>query len=341
MKLCKFIGGILFLGAMLAAGPAASAAGPGVGLGTAASFGVLAGTAVTNVGATTIDGNVGVSPGAAVTGFPPGGTANGTVHSADAVASQAQTDLTIAYNDAAGRTGGATVSGDLGGRTLTPGVYTSASSLGLTGTLTLDAQGNPNAVFVFQAGSTLTTASGSHVNMIGGARACNVFWQLGSSGTLGTNSVFRGNVLALTSITVTTGTTVEGRVLSRNGAVTLDTDIITKGTCTTSPGGTAGTGGTTSPGGTTGTGGTGGTGGTTSPGGTTGTGGTGGTTSPRGTTGKVLPVTGAALPIGSTVALAVGLILIGLLSDLLGSPSTRLALTIGKLLAEAAAIVKR
>jgi len=166
----------------------ALAAQPPVGLGTADSFAVLAGSAVTNTGPSTVNGNLGVSPGTAVSGFPPG-----TVHAADAVAAQAQSDLTIAYNDAAGRTPPASVSGDLGGLMLTPGVYKSGSSLGLTGALTLDAQGNPNSVFVFQVGSTLTTASASHVNLINGAQACNVFWQVGSSATLGTSSVFTGN----------------------------------------------------------------------------------------------------------------------------------------------------
>jgi len=150
-----------------------------------------------------------------------------------------------AYNDAAARTPAATVSGDLGGRTLTAGVYKSASSLGLTGALTLDAQGNPNAVFIFQAGSTLTTASGSHVNLINGAQPCNVFWQIGSSATLGTSSVLSGNILALTSISIDNGVTVLGRALARNGAVTLINDTITAAHCATGGGGaTGGAGGT-------------------------------------------------------------------------------------------------
>ena len=212
-------------------GPTADAAGPPpVGLGTAADFAVLAGSTVTNTGPTTVKGNLGVSPGTAVTGFPPG-TLDGQFHVADAVAAQAQSDLTTAYNDAAGRTGAVTVSGDLGGRTLTPGVYKSGSSLQLTGTLTLDGQGDDNAVFIFQAGSTLTTASASRVSLINGASPCNVFWQLGSSGTLGTNSVFAGTVLALTSLTATTGATIDGRMLARNGATTLDTNTITATVC--------------------------------------------------------------------------------------------------------------
>ena len=245
-------------------GPTANAAGPPpVGLGTAAAFAVLAGSAVTNTGPSTVNGNVGVSPGTAVSGFPPG-TVNGSIHAADAVAAQAQSDLTTAYNDAAGRTGAVTVSGDLGGRTLTAGVYNSASSLGLTGTLTLDGQGDNNAVFIFQAGSTLTTASGSQVRLINGVSSCNVFWQLGSSGTLGTNSQFAGTVIALAALTATTGATIDGRLLARNEATTLDTNTVTAALCpaavTTTTSSTTSTtdpsGGTTDPGGgTTGPGG--------------------------------------------------------------------------------------
>ncbi len=201
-----------------------------VGLGTADSFAVLAGSTVTNSGPSTVNGDLGVSPGLAVTGFPPG-TVNGTIHAGDAVATQAQSDLTTAYNDAAGRTPPVSVPADLGGLTLTAGVYNNPTSLGLTGTLTLDAQGDPNAVFVFQAGSTLITASGSHVNLINGAQPCNVYWQVGSSATLGTSSVFTGNILALTSISVNDGVTVAGRALARNGAVTLINDTITAAHC--------------------------------------------------------------------------------------------------------------
>ncbi len=228
----------------------ALAAQPPVGLGTADSYAVLAGQTVTNTGPSTINGDLGVTPGAAITGFPPG-TVNGTIHAADAVALQAQSDLTTAYNDAAGRTPPAAVPADLGGLTLTGGVYKSASALQLTGALTLDAQGDPNTVFIFQAASTLITASASHVNLINGAQPCNVFWQVGSSATLGTSSVFVGNILALTSVSMNNAVTVQGRALARNGSVTMINDTLTAGRCapgTTGSGTGPGEGGGTGPG---------------------------------------------------------------------------------------------
>jgi hypothetical protein len=228
------MGRVLLALVMTLAFASSARAAASVPLGTADNFAVLAGSTVTNTGPTVVTGDLGLSPGTSVTGFPPG-RVNGTQHITDAVAAQAQTDLTTAYNDAAAQASTGTVSADLGGQTLTPGVYTSATSLGLTGALTLDAQGNANAVFIFQAGSTLTTASGSSVNLINGARACNVFWQVGSSATLGTASTFRGTILALTSITVTTNATVDGRVLARNAAVTLDKNTITRSQCATTP----------------------------------------------------------------------------------------------------------
>jgi Ice-binding-like len=236
---CLALGALVVTTALASSAQAAS-----VGLGTADSFAVLAGTTVTNTGPSVISGDLGVSPGSAVTGFPPGKVVAGQIHAADAVALQAQNDLTTAYNDAAGRSSTATISNDLAGRTLTPGVYTSASSLGLSGDLTLDAEGNANAVFVFQAGSTLTAASGSRVRLIRGAQACNVFWKVGSSASIGTSSAFAGNILALTSISMTTGATLEGRALARNGAVTLQTNTITRSACaagTTGGGTTTGT----------------------------------------------------------------------------------------------------
>ena len=217
--------------------PSATAivATPPVSLGTAASFAVLAGSTVTNTGASTVNGDLGLSPGTSVTGFPPG-QVNGTTHLTDSAALQAKNDLAAAYTDAAGRPSTATVPVELGGTTLTPGVYNSpAGTFGITGTVTLDAQGDSDAVFIFKAASTLITASGSGVNLVNGARSCNVFWQVGSSATLGTYSVIRGNVLALASITVTTGVTVDGRTLARDAAVTLDTNMITRPACVQAP----------------------------------------------------------------------------------------------------------
>jgi type VI secretion system secreted protein VgrG len=201
-----------------------------VDLGTANNFAVLAGSTVTSTGPTVINGgNVGVSAGSAITGFPPGTVdVPYTIHAADAVAAQAQTDLTTAYNQAAGLPVFQILTGqDLGGLILTPGVYFFASSAQLTGTLTLNGEGLADPVFVFQIGSTLTTASNSSVVMTndGGSftPGISVFWQVGSSATLGTGTAFEGNILALTSITANTGATIlDGRVLARNGAVTLD-----------------------------------------------------------------------------------------------------------------------
>ncbi|HEV2636054.1 MAG TPA: ice-binding family protein [Actinocrinis sp.] len=238
---------------VLSSAPQAQAAQAPVGLGTATSFAVLAGTTVTNTGPTTISGDLGVSPGSAVTGFPPGTVNNGVIHAADAVALQAQNATTTAYNDAAGRTPSTAVSGDLTGQTLVAGVYKSTSSLGLTGTVTLDAQGDPNAVFVFDAVSTLITGSASNVALINGAQACNVFWQVGSSATLGTNSNISGTLLALTSISATTGAVVNGRLLARNGAVTLDDNTITRSDCSAATGTPTGTATATGPGTPTGT----------------------------------------------------------------------------------------
>jgi Ice-binding-like len=232
----------------LAAAASSAQAASNVGLGTADSFAVLGGQTVTNTGPSVINGDVGVSPGSSVIGFPPG-IVNGVIHATDGVANQAQLDLTTAYNDAAGRGSTATISADLAGNTLVGGVYTSATSMGLSGALTLDAQGDPDAVFIFQAGSTLTAGPGSQVLLIGGAQSCNVFWQVGSSATIDTGSQFVGNIMALTSISMNTGATLEGSVLARNGAVTLDTNTITKSHCanTGGSGGSGGSGTTTTP----------------------------------------------------------------------------------------------
>lgn len=210
----------------MAGAPGASAATAPVSLGTAANYAVLAASTVTNTGPTKITGNLGLSPGTAITGFPPG-EVTGTIDAADGAALKAQNDLTAAYNAAAAAPVSATIPVELGGTTVTPGVYASpAGTFGITGTLTLDAQGDPNAIFIFQAASTLITASASDVALVNGAQASNVYWVVGSSATLGTYSVIRGNIMAQASITVTTGVTLDGRALARSAAVTLDSDTI-------------------------------------------------------------------------------------------------------------------
>lgn len=208
----------------------AQAAPAGPNLGTAAAFAVLAASTVTNTGPTTISGDLGLSPGTAVSGFGPGLVVGGSMHIADGVALTAQNDLTSAYNTAAGLPPSTNVTADLGGRRLAPGVY-AGPTLSITGALTLDAGGDPNAVFVFQAGSTLVTASASSVLLLGMASPCNVFWQVGSSATLGTNSSFVGSVLAFTSVTANTGASVAGRLMARNAAVTLDSNAVTRPAC--------------------------------------------------------------------------------------------------------------
>jgi hypothetical protein len=183
---------------------------------------VLAGAAVTNTGNTVINGNVGVYSGSSVTGFPPGIVTGGVIHSADSVAMGAQNDLTTAFVNAAGRPSNGTLPGDIGGLTFLPGVYTASSGLGITGTVTLNGNGNSSAVFIFQVGSALTTAdTNSTVNLIGGAQASNVFWQIGSSATLGTSTIFNGTILAQASITLNTGAVLNGRALARIGTVSL------------------------------------------------------------------------------------------------------------------------
>jgi hypothetical protein len=196
-------------------------------LGAAGTFVILGGSTVTNTGATALTGDLGVSPGTAVTGFPPG-TMSGSTHAGDATSAAAMADLTIAYNDAAGRTlAPVTVAGNLGGLTLPPGLYKSTSSLAISsGDLTLDAQGDPNAVFIFQMASTLTTTSGRAIVLAGGAKSTNVFWQVGSSATLGTTSVFKGTIMAYQSISLNTGASLNGRALARIGAVTLASNAV-------------------------------------------------------------------------------------------------------------------
>ena len=201
-----------------------------VPLGSAANFDILAASTVTNTGPTIISGgDLGLSPGSSVTGFPPGTlTPPAVMHVTDPTAAQAQLDLAIAYGYAAGLPGAALLPGDMSGLTFSPGLYKTASTVMLSGgNVTLDAQGNVNAVFIFQVGSALTTIGSTQVVLAGGAQAKNIFWQVGSSATLGTNSVFKGNILALTSITITTGVNLEGRALAQNGAVTLDSNSVT------------------------------------------------------------------------------------------------------------------
>lgn len=232
-------GAALLTALCVVAGPSAAfAAEAPVGLGTAGSYSVLGGQTVTNIGPSQLNADLGVSPGSAIEGFPPG-VHGGSLNAGNAQAAQAQADVVVAYNDAASRTPTESVTGDLVGRTLGPGVYNSAGPLALSGTLTLDAQGDPNAVFIFQAASSLITASASNVNLIGGAEACNVYWQVGSSATLGTQSSFTGTILALTSISATTNTVVEGRALARNGAVTLENNTFTAPNCAPAPAATA------------------------------------------------------------------------------------------------------
>lgn len=197
-------------------------------LGTDATFAVLAGSTVTNAGITHVTGNLGVSPGTAVTGFGPGtGTVTGgAIHAGDPTAAQAQLDLTTAYNNAAGRAHGA-VPADIGGLVIAPGVWRAPVSLAITGNVTLDGQNNPNSVFIFQMASTLTTSVNSTVTLIRRANACNVFWQVGSSATLNTASAFNGTIMALASVSLGTGATINGRALARNGAVTMLSNIVT------------------------------------------------------------------------------------------------------------------
>jgi hypothetical protein len=297
---------------------------------TLATYGVLGGATVTNTGLTVVDGlNVGVSPGTAITGFPPGVvTPPGTLHAADAHAGQAKVELTTAYNQAAGQALTDAVYNDapheFGGQVLTPGLYRANSSAQITGTLTLDAQGNPNAVWVFQIGSTLTTAAeNSTVSLVNGASPCNVFWQVGSSATLGTHTSFVGTILANASISATTGATINGRLLADaggtgDGAVTLDTNRIFLGPC--AAGGTGGTtggvitggviAGTTTGGTTTGGTATGGT----ATGGTTG-GIIGGVPTGGGTGGGLGGLLGGVLTTGGTTGGALG----GLVAGTTGS----------------------
>ena len=218
--------------ALLVIGSTGASAATAVPLGTARSFVVLAGSGVTATGPNTLNGDLGTFPTTTVTGAG-SITVNGTDHGGDGVTQGAKSDLVNAYNNAAGQGPTMPIVADLGGQTLVPGVYNQAATMLVTGVLTLDAQGDPNAVWVFQAGSDLTVASGSSVSLVNGAQSCNIFWQVTSSAGLGTNSHFRGTIIALTSITLNTGATLTGRALARNGDVTLDSNTITRPSCTT------------------------------------------------------------------------------------------------------------
>lgn len=201
-----------------------------VPLGAADNFAVLAGSGITNTGATVINGDLGLSPGTSVGGFPPG-ILNGTLHINNAIANQSKLDIAAAYNNAKDRTATdiVTLSGNIGGLTLTPGLYKSTSSLALSsGNVTFDALGDPDAVFIIQIASAFTATSGRQVILAGGAQSSNIFWQVGSSATFGTTSVFKGTIIALQSISFNTGASLDGRALSRNGAVTMSGNTITK-----------------------------------------------------------------------------------------------------------------
>jgi hypothetical protein len=206
-----------------------------VNLGTVSPFVVLGGSTVTNEGPSVLNGDLGLSPGTSLTGFNEA-VVNGVTHDNDAVAAQAQSDLTNAYDVAAGQPvppGNDLTGIDLGGLKLTAGAYGFSTSAQLTGQLTLDAQGDPNAQFVFVIGSTLTTASASSVVLVNGASPCNVYWKIGSSATLGSTTTFAGNLMALTSISVNDGVNVVGRLLAREGAVTLINDKLSRPNCAT------------------------------------------------------------------------------------------------------------
>jgi len=203
--------------------------------GAAQTFAILAASTVTSTGAagTVVTGDLGVSAGTAVTGFPPGTVVDGSIHSNDVQAQTAQVSANVLYNDLMNCPCGTSLTGlDLGGQTLTPGVYCYASSSELTGTVTLDAGGNPDATFIIRMGSTITTASAAVVKLVNGATPCNVFWAVGSSATIGTGTSFQGVIVALASITVTTGSSVAGRLYALNGAVTLDANPVTVTLCT-------------------------------------------------------------------------------------------------------------
>jgi hypothetical protein len=244
----------LAVGAAFAAVPVTAQASQ-VDLGTAGTFVALGGSTVTNTGPSVLNGDLGVAPGTALVGFGLPAVVNGATHANDGVAKQAKLDLTTAYNVAAGQPvapANDLTGTNLGNRKLTAGAYRFTSSAQLTGALTLDAQGDPNAQFVFEIASTLTTASASSVVMVNGASPCNVYWQVGSSATLDTTTAFQGNLMALASISLNNGATVLGRLLARTGQISLINNVLNRGGCSTgsgsTPGGTGTDGGSSAPG---------------------------------------------------------------------------------------------
>ncbi|MBL0177235.1 MAG: DUF3494 domain-containing protein [Ignavibacteria bacterium] len=212
------------IAALLLTASAPAQSPPSIALRSAATFGVLAGVSVTSTGATVIEGDLGVSPGSSISGSP---IVSGSIHAGDGIAAQAQLDATTAYDDAASRSVTASLSGNIGGQTLLRGVYKSGSSMELSsGDLTLDAQGDSSAVFIFLMASTLTTSTTCQLLLVNGAKASNVFWQVGTSAVLGSTALFSGTILAATSITMTTGALLDGRALARGGSVTMDANTI-------------------------------------------------------------------------------------------------------------------
>jgi hypothetical protein len=232
--------GLLLLGSLSTLLFASSALGATatVGLGSAASFSVLAGSTVTNTGPTTMFGDLGLYPGTAVTGEP---QVLGQTHVNDQVAIEAKNALTTAYTDAKSRPPSGSAGTQLAGQSFSPGVYNASESLLLSsGSVTLNAEGNPSAVFIFQIGSTLITGSNTTVSLVNGAQACNVFWQVGSSATLGSGTHFVGTIMASASITANTAATIHGRLLAQTAAVTLEDNTITTSNCASSASGSGG-----------------------------------------------------------------------------------------------------
>jgi hypothetical protein len=233
------IGAVLLgsLSSLIFAGSALGATAS-VGLGTAAPFSVLAGSTVTNTGPTTMFGDLGLAPGSSVTGEP---HVLGSTHIDEAVATGAKNALTTAYNEAAERPPSGSAGTELAGQEFSPGVYNASKALLLSsGSVILNAEGNPDAVFIFQVGSTLITESNTSVSLVGGAQACNVFWQVGSSATLGSGTRFVGTIMAAASITANAGATIHGRLLAQSAAVTLEDNTITNSTCASSVSGSGG-----------------------------------------------------------------------------------------------------